>query len=388
MSVFVSTRGAGAARFGKRRQILLACLAQLAGLDNPHTMLVSMRLLSRLGFGALVLFGSSAALGQTDLERATAREAATSGRAAFDAGQYEKAIDQFSRAEQLVHAPPHLLFLARSQAKVGRLVAAHETYLKITRESLKPGTPQVFSDAQASAVQELPALDARLPYVTVTLHGAAADGVTIDMDGTILPTAMIGIPLMTDPGRHVFKASGTATSDPVTVTVAEAAKQSVVLEVQSAGVSATPPVTTGAGSAALSSSDPLADDRSQHGSSLRLASYVSFGVGAVGLGVGTYFLLKSTSTNDEAGGLFDRCVGIDRSGNCGPLRAEYDAKHSDAKSQRNIGIASTVVGGVGVAAGITLLILDANRAQKSAHETTPHVTPVFGFNSVGLLGTF
>jgi hypothetical protein len=363
-------------------------LGQLAGPAKTHTMFAEsmMRLLSSLVPGALLLLGSTVALGQTDLERATARDAANSGRAAFDAGQYEKAIDQFSRAEQLVHAPPHLLFMARAQAKLGKLVAARETYLKITRETLKPGSPKAFSDAQVSAEQELPLLDARLPYVTVSLHGAPADGVTIDMDGTTLPAAMIGIPLPTDPGQHVFKASGTATSDPVTVTVAEAAKQSVMLELRP--VPATAPVAAGAGSANLTTSEPLADDRSQRGSGLRVASFVSFGVGALGLGVGTYFLLKSSSTDDEAGKLFDQCVAIDLAGNCGPLRDQYEAKNSDAKSQRTIGIAGAIVGGVGVAAGVTFLILDASSSGKSARRSTPHVTPVFGFNSVGLAGTF
>ena len=73
-----------------------------------------------LHFLASCAFSLTATLAhaQTDLERATARDAANSGRAAFDAGQYERAIDSFSRAESLVHAPPHLLFLARAQAKL------------------------------------------------------------------------------------------------------------------------------------------------------------------------------------------------------------------------------------------------------------------------------
>src|SRR5436190_24014691 len=106
-----------------------------------------MRLFYPMVPAALLLLSSTAAFAQTDLERATARDAANSGRSAFEAGQYEKAIDSFSRAESLVHAPPHLLFLARSQAKLGRLIGAHETYLKITRETLKPNAPKAFSDA-------------------------------------------------------------------------------------------------------------------------------------------------------------------------------------------------------------------------------------------------
>ena len=366
------------------------CAGELAGPNNPHTMPAQsiMRLLFSLAPSALILLGSTVALGQTDLERATARDAANSGRAAFDSGQYEKAIDQFTRAEQLVHAPPHLLFLARSQAKLGKLVAAHETYLKITRETLKSNAPKAFRDAQLAAEQELPAVDARLPYVTVTLQGAPAEGVTVDMDGTTLPAAMIGIPLPTDPGLHVFNASGTASSDSVTVTATESAKQSVVLQLRATAVTAGASGSAGAGKGSATGDDPLAEDHTQHGPGLRIASYVSFGVGALGLGVGTYFLLKAKSSDEEADKLFDQCVAIDPHGDCGSIRADYDAKDSDANSQRTIGIASTIVGGVGVAAGVTFLILDVSRSEKSARQSVPHVTPVFGFNSIGLVGSF
>ena len=106
------------------------------------------------------------------MERATARDAANNGRAAFDAGKYEKAIDYLSRAEHLVHSPSHLLFMARAQAKLGRLVAAHETYLKISRGRTTGG--QRAQGVQVSAQCETDgrpraktALDARLPSVTV-----------------------------------------------------------------------------------------------------------------------------------------------------------------------------------------------------------------------------
>ncbi len=111
-------------------------------------------------------------------------------------------------------------------------------------------------------------------------------------------------------------------------------------------------------------------------------------MGAVGLGVGTYFLLKAKSTDNEAGKLFDQCVAIDPAGDCGSIRDQYEAKDSDSNSQRNIGIASMIVGGVGVAAGVTFLILNATSSGKSARQSTPHVTPVFGFNSVGAVGSF
>src|SRR6187399_2839785 len=72
----------------------------------------------------------------TDRDRAAARSAADAGADAFDQQRYADAVELFGRAEKLVHATPHLLFIARSLVKLGRLVEAHETYLKIQREKL------------------------------------------------------------------------------------------------------------------------------------------------------------------------------------------------------------------------------------------------------------
>src|SRR4051812_49206453 len=161
-----------------------------------------MRTIPCLVSSVCVFLATHGALAQTDLERATARDAANNGRNAFDAGKYEKAIDYLSRAEQLVHSPTHLLYMARAQAKLGRLVAAHETYLKITRETLASNAPKAFVSAQSPAEKEQDGIDGRLPSVTVMLKGAtSAPDVTVKMDGTALPPAMIGIPLPADPGE-------------------------------------------------------------------------------------------------------------------------------------------------------------------------------------------
>ena len=360
---------------------------------TPET---AMRTISSLISGLTVFLAAQAAYAQTDLERATARDAANNGRAAFDAGQYEKAIDSFSRAEQLVHAPPHLLFLARAQVKLGRLVAARESYLKITRETLSAKAPKAFVDAQTAAEQEQGAVDARLPSVTVVLQGAPADGVVVQMDGTTLPAAMIGIPLPADPGQHVFKASGSATGTPVTITLGEAAKQSVTLKLHATAVAPAAPAAgaapTGAPAASTpASTEPVTVDSSQvKGSGLRIASYVSFGLGAVGLGVGTFFILKSSSTRSESDKIYDDCRTGNPLGKClDPIKqSQIRSKDSDADSQGKIGVIGLVGGGVGVIAGITFLVLDASSGNKSAHQSTPHVTPVFGFRSLGLVGTF
>ncbi|MEI9948070.1 MAG: hypothetical protein WDO74_03615 [Pseudomonadota bacterium] len=307
--------------------------------------------------------------------------------------------------------------MARAQAKLGRLVAAHETYLKISRETLAPNAPKAFVSAQAAAEQEQDALDDRLPSVTVVLQGATkAPDVSVQMDGTALPAAMIGIPLPADPGEHVFKASGpTITSEPVTVKLNEAGKLTVTLTLRSTGaaapVAARPAATSAqpaqaapgpapsaaaavvapASSAASPAAESASVDSSKgHGPGLLIASFVSFGLGAASAGVGTYFLLKASSTRNESDKLYEQCSLASGNGQCAdPIKAdEILSKDNEADHQSKLGIVGLVGGGVGVAAGLTFLILDVNRSDKSARESTPHVSPVFGFRSVGLVGTF
>src|SRR4051812_34405429 len=71
---------------------------------------------------------------QSDDDRAGARVAATEGVKALNDKRFADAADLFSRAESLVHSPVHLLYLARSQEKLGQLVKARENYTKIIRE--------------------------------------------------------------------------------------------------------------------------------------------------------------------------------------------------------------------------------------------------------------
>ncbi|MEO7034538.1 MAG: hypothetical protein ABI548_11575 [Polyangiaceae bacterium] len=338
----------------------------------------------------LILAPTTRAFAQTDLERAAARDAADTGRTQFEAGRYAEAIDSFSRAQQLVAAPPHLLFLARAQAKLGKLVEAHENYLKITRETLPPKSPKVFIEAQSAAERELDALEARLPSVTIAVQGAPAGGVSVQMDGATLSSAMVGIPLPVDPGQHVFAARGaSAQSAPVTVTVAEGAKETVMLTLRPSTPSAAAAHKPGASTSADLTSEPLADDTGHsNGSGLRVGSYVAFGVGAVGLGLGAYFLVKSSSTRSSSNALYDS-YSCNATGSCtAAQQAAYFGKVDDANSQRNLGVGALVVGGVGVVTGITLLILSSGQGTATAQNNAPHLTPLVGFRSLGLAGTF
>ena len=348
-----------------------------------------MRAISFLSPAILLLLAPAVSFAQTDLERAAARNAADAGRAQFEKGQWADAVDSFTHAQQLVQAPPHLLYLARAQVKLGHLVEAHEAYLKITRETLPLKAPKVFQDAQRDAEHELDALEARLPSITIAVQGAPSTGVGVLMDGAELPPAMIGIPLPVNPGSHVFEAHGaSAKSAPVTITSTEGSKETVMLTLRAY----TPPPGAAAAPASTSGEPPPVDgSSSSKGSTLRTLSFVSFGVGAVGLGLGTYFLIKGSSSRDRANEADTECRKVPPTPDfqCGDpvLDSQIKTADKDANTQNAIGVTSLIVGGVGIATGVTLLILSSGSHSEQA-STKPHVTPVFGYQSIGLVGTF
>jgi len=336
----------------------------------------------------LVSTQSVAVFAQTDEERAGARAAATEGAKAFDEGRYADAIDLFSRAQSLVKAPTHLLYLARAQAKLGQLVAARESYLKIKRERLADDAPQAFQDAQQSAMSELAALEPRLPYIKVVVEGAGAKAYTVTMDGVQMASALVGVPIPADPGEHKFQATAEGLqSELASISVKEGAKETIALklvEAPAAGAAAPPVATPTAGPDATpsSSAPPTQDTASGGGSSgMKIGAYAALGVGVVGLGLGTVFALKASSKRSEADDLCNLS-----GGKCpADKKDQINSLDSDADSASTVSVAGFVVGGVGVAAGVTLLLLSS---RKSSSARAPAVTPWVGYQSAGVFGRF
>ncbi len=329
---------------------------------------------------------SGAAGAQTDEQLSGARAAATAGAQAFQNGEYAKAVDFFSRAEKLVHAPTHLLFLARAHAKLGQLVDAREIYIKIKREQLAADAPQAFKDAQQSAAQELQALAPRIPRVTASVQGAGAKTPSITMDGRRVPDALVGIPRPVDPGKHVFKAVADGMESPEqTVDVKEGANESVVLTLQPVqGAAASKPAPAQPAGPA-----PVSDTGKDTGgvSGMRIGAYAGFGVGAIGIAGGVVFLLKKSSNSSDADKLFNSC---NPQGCTSAQRSKVKSLDSDASSAGTLSTVGFVVGGVGVATGVVLLVLDSGKKRAAAvlRHGDLTVRPLVGYRSVGVGGTF
>jgi hypothetical protein len=347
---------------------------------------------------ALGLHGTPVARAQSDEDRAGARTMATEGAKAFSEQRWADAIDLFNRAESLLHAPPHLLFIARARVKLGQLVLAREAYTKIIRENLGPKAPAPFLDAQAAAKAELPAIEPRIATLTVTVNGSEGKPATVIIDGQTLPPAFVGAPKPMDPGEHRIQATAEGmASDLTTVTLREGARQNVTLNlVAKKGATPIAAAPTPAPAVSPSSSSPSSPpsnpdtaakadaslDLGTTGKSngLRYASYAALGVGAVGLGLGTMFALQSAGKRKDADGYCpdpDRCPVA--------LRDTVNGLDDEARKAQVMSAIGFAVGGVGVAAGVTMLVLSG---KKSEPATTATVRPWIGPLSGGVSGSF
>jgi hypothetical protein len=313
------------------------------------------------------LLWASGAGAQTDEQRAAARVAAKEGIKAFDEGRYQEALDYFKRAEAIMHAPTHLLLIARADAKLGRLVAAQEAYFRIQREQLPADAPAAFVDAQQRAAKEQAELAPRVPSLTVQLDGGTAADVTVKIDGAAMPSAVIGLPGPVDPGEHTLSASGPSrAADPLTITIAEGAKQTITLALKATetSVALSPP-------AQIEGTD-------KHGA-LRLGGWIGVGVAAGGLVMGTIFVVKNRANRNDANAL---CTvnGCPES-----KRANVASLDSSANSAATLAWVSYGIGAAGLATGAVLLWLSGSRSGASQ---TARVIPWVDTRAAGVTVTF
>jgi hypothetical protein len=330
-------------------------------------------------FAALVGVALSAATPAhaepTAEDKAAARAAAMQANAAFAAKRYAESLDLFTRAESLMHAPTHVLMIARAQAALGQLVRARESYLALVHETLPASASPAFKQAQVDGQGELAALEPRVPILTVKPDAANVPRLVVTMDGAALPPAVVGVAHPVDPGDRVFKARGVdLASDDTPVKITEGAHLEVVLKMKPA-----PGETGAADGAGVGASGDAAPDRS----ALRVPSYVLMGAGVAGVGVGVLFSVLGKSDRNKADQAYQACGGV----HCpkGSEGANQTLKlDSSANTKETVGLIAIIGGGAGAVAGVTMFLLSRPRAAPAEGSIRPYL----GFGSAGVAGTF
>jgi hypothetical protein len=310
------------------------------------------------------------ALAQTDEQRSAARAAATEGLQALSEGRYKEALDLCTRAESLMHAPTHLLLIARAQTKLGHLVEAQEAYIRISRDALAPDAPRAFVEAQRTATEEETELAPRVPSLKVNIEGATPQQARVTLDGTPMAPALVGLAMPINPGTYTLAATGPGLeASPVTVTVGEGAKQTVLLSLKGA---AAPAVVEAAPSVAET---PAAQG---HGGE-KAAGWISLAVGVAGLAAGTVFLVMNHSEESSA------------DGSCNPSHCPDSVKPTITSDENSASTDATLawigysVGAVGVIVGGALLWAGTRSSSPSSDQPAATATfvPVVGPRSAG-----
>jgi len=325
---------------------------------------------------------------QTDQDTASARAAATAGAQAFEAGNWQRSIDYFERAEALVHSPVHLWYLASASAKLGKLVSAQEKCTKVQREEAASNASSGVVRAHNGCEELLEDLEGRVPALTLEVQGLS-DGANIRLsrNGAAVPAATIGVPVPLDPGNYNFEGLADGFRAKASVVLAEGQKRTLALVFEpdaSARVSPPAPQPANGVASAPAATQPEAPYRSGKGGP-PIGSYLSWVVGAGGIGVGVGFTMMGLETgkkiDDKCGGDRDDC----RAGS----PEDQVAITSLVGNEQTYYVISGIGYGVGGAAILTGFLLWAFKPDpRPSSASGVHVTPVIGYQHVGLAGTF
>ena len=330
-----------------------------------------------VALGTVLWLDAPSAVAQTSEEVAGARAAAQQGLVAYKEKRWQEAIDLFGRAESIVHAAPHLLYMARAHERLGRLVAARELYLKIVREELPPDAPPAFVAAQEDARTELAAVEPRLASVTIDVSGPGDESATVLADGKPVPKALVGVARPIDPGEHVFEATTPGgQAEPVRVVIPEGMNQVVRLVL--VGGQATPGAQPQPTPEPVVSVPPAQPEEARP----NIPMYAAFGVGAVGLIAGTVFVINRSSKQSDADDRYAACA---RTLDCGPSDIdEIKSLDSSAATAGTLAVVGYLIGAAGIGTGVTLLLMD----QPAQQAESVRIGPWMAGTQLGLQGRF
>jgi len=293
-------------------------------------------------------------------ETAAARTLAVDGLKLAQAGKCDEAAPKLERAEKLHHSAIVLSRLGECNVSLGKLVEGSEQLRRVLREPLPANPTPALSKAYERAQTALDSAKPRIGALTVSLGGAAPQGTRLTVDGKDLPVTLVDSELPADPGEHTIEASAPgyikASSH---VSLGNADKKTVALKLEAdpnapaptsepapalAGTNAAPTgnedAPAAAGNASASSSSPPAPQQAPN----HAAAYVAWGVGVVGVGVGSAFGLIAMKDKHD---LTSRCG----SNTCGP---DSSSSLDSAKRAGNISTIAFGVGAVGLALGTVL----------------------------------
>jgi hypothetical protein len=300
---------------------------------------------------------------------AMAQELYSRGVADFRAGRYDSACRMLNDSYRIDPLPGVLFTLATCEARAGRIATAAARYDDFLQRvaTLPPDQRAMQEERRQAALSERAALAPELSYLTISVPTQVlAKGATVQRDGTILGLASVGIELPIDPGPHlVVVRTVDGKSEERRISIAKREHATVAFE------SPAPARSSPEGRPARE--QPVALEPRRVSPWL----YVSGGVAAAGIGVGTIAGLFAISHKKVVD---SNCLGPA----CNP-----DGKAA-ADSARTEALVSTVGFGVALAGMATALIVYLAQPSAPSRQSMVHTTPTVAFDgeSITLRSSF
>ena len=276
-------------------------------------------------------------------------------------GKAAEACPKLEESQRLDPGSGTLINLARCYEQTNRLASAWSKYLEAAAAATASGNQQREKEARERATTLRPRLSELL--IDVSAEAKAVSGLEITRDGERVGPAQWGLPIPADTGEHLIAASapGHDAWQSVIAVKEPAGKFTVAVPALVPTGGATP--VAPAADAPLTSRDSGAPPARGGGlGTQRTLALVAGGVGVAGVVVGSIFGLKSKSDHDEAEKYCDgsRCTD-----------ARGVSAGDSAHSAGNISTIAMIVGGVGLAAGVTLWFTAPKASTTSALAVGP-----------------
>jgi hypothetical protein len=284
--------------------------------------------------------------------KAAAEALFNEGRSLMAAQRYDEAIAKFKASQNLDPALGTMLNLASCYERTGKIASAWAQYREVVSLARQSGE----KEREDFAEQKSRELEPKISKLAIKLSAAAGDPstMTITRDGDVVSAAELAVPIPVDPGKHVIevRAPGKAPWS-LTVEIGEGSTtKAVEIPALMDATGTPPPPPGGTGPAPASKND---------GSTQRVVALVTGGVGVVGIGLGTFFGVKASSTWSDAKG---ECKAYPY--DCG---AKGVSLQSDAHTQATISTVAFIVGGAALAGGVVLWFTSGPPKQGAASLT-------------------
>lgn len=324
-------------------------------------------------------------------EKETARSLLGAGQKKFDAGDFAGALEAWAAADEIMKVPTTGLRVGKAQEKLGKLVEARDTWLRVSRSPVAEAEPRAITAARKEASSLAVEVGKRIPSVSVKVAGVAADvELSVSVDGVSVPPAAALLPYRVNPGEHQVSVSAAGYSQAdASVSLAEGDNKTLEVTLTPVAQDAAPPVVQ-----PLPPSDarppaqpppesqgPRADS-SSGGAPWTVIGFSLAGVGvAVGAITGAMSSAKTSDIKETCDG--NRCPG---------------EAQADIDSASTLALISNIGFGVGIAGlGIGIYGLLSGGDGDSARvppdtlrlgKRGVTLTPVVGLGSLNVVGNF